>query len=238
MKVRRAPDLRLRREGFGGVLYVPKRDDFFAIDSAGFRFVDTLTAHAWEPVASSFRSAVSTLAQLQILETAEPHTEPVAYSGPSFIGRFEDIVTLESPLVLNCFSTAHCPLVCKYCHADDLMGPRRRQAEGDDLRGLDNVLSVARKVPSLVAVVTGGDPLTRPDRAKHLISELSSSKALVLDTSGVAPPEVIRDLMPTLTTHRVHVRISLDFATPELQELIRPTNPTYARGSARIIPLS
>lgn len=230
MKVRRVADLRLRPERFGGILYVPARDDFFAIDGAGFRFVDSLTAQEWMPVDSSLDAAVTALAQLQVVETIEPSIAPVAYSGPSFIGQFKDIVTLEHPLVLNCFSTAHCPLKCIYCHADDLMGRDRRKIEGDDLYGLDNVLAVARKVPSLVAVVTGGDPLTRPTRAKHLLSELSSSKALVLDTSGVASPEVIRELLPTLLDHRVHVRISLDSSTPKLQERIRPINPQYAEG--------
>jgi predicted adenylyl cyclase CyaB len=230
MKVRRASDLKLRPEQFGGVLYVPTRDDFFAIDSGGFRFVNGLSAQNWASVDPSVSSAVTALAQLQIVETIEPHTKSVAYSGPSFIGHFKDIATLENPLVLNCFSTAHCPLKCVYCHADDLMGSDRRQLEDGDVLGLDNVLAVARRVPSLVAVVTGGDPLTRPERAKRLISELSADKALVLDTSGVASPEAIRNFIPTLVEHRVHVRISLDFAIPQLQERMRPVNRVYAEG--------
>jgi predicted adenylyl cyclase CyaB len=228
MKVKRAADLRVEREKFGGVIYIPSRDDFFAVDSPVFSFLASLSPRDWSDVNPELEQQVRQLAGLQICET-EPATSPEAYSGPSFIGEFEEIISLERPLVLNCFSTAHCPLKCAYCHADDLMDPVHRTGERDDEGGLNNVIAVARRVSSIVAVITGGDPLTKPRRASHLIQALSGVKALVLDTSGVAEKNVIDELLPLLLEHRVHVRVSIDFADSKAQEKLRPVNPTYIK---------
>jgi predicted adenylyl cyclase CyaB len=229
MKIRRAPLVRIRPDKFGGIVYVPLRDDFFVVDRRVYSFTESLSTTQWSEIAPDLRDAGRRLAGLQICET-DPPTPIEAYSGPSFIGQFEEIVTLEQPLVLNCFSTAHCPLRCVYCHADDLMSPRARESERSSEEGLRNVLAVARRVPSIVAVITGGDPLTRPDRTRNLIEALSAEKALVLDTSGVAEPRTLEQLLPIFSKHRVHVRVSLDFANPKLQEKLRPINVAYAKG--------
>jgi len=60
----------------------------------------------------------------------------------------------------------------------------------------------------MVAVITGGEPLLHPERAKHIIEALWPEKAIVLDTSGVGD---IRSLLPTLVKVNAHVRVSLDF---------------------------
>jgi predicted adenylyl cyclase CyaB len=229
MKIKLSPDITLRAEKFGGVVYVPSRDDFFATDGSVHSFLNSLVGKEWLNVAPELEDNARRLASLQICQT-DPSTTAEAYSGPSFIGQFEEIVTLDTPLVLNCFSTAHCPLRCVYCHADDLMSAKARQLEEIDDRGLDNVIAVAHLVPSIVVVITGGDPLSRPQRARRLIEALSREKALVLDTSGVAYDSVVADILPVLSAHRVHVRISLDCADAKLQEKLRPINKAYVKG--------
>jgi sulfatase maturation enzyme AslB (radical SAM superfamily) len=227
LRARLHPTVVLRAEDFGGIAYAPSRDDFFALDDTTYAFLRAFGRDRWLDIPDESITAVTRLAALELLDTTPP-TSPESYSGPSFIGLFKDIVTLGEPLVLNCFSTAHCPLRCIYCHADDLMTAGQRDVEvaAYDLR-LENVATTARSVDSVVAVITGGDPLTRPDRARFLISKLSGHKSLVLDTSGVAERSVVDPLIPFLRDHRVHVRVSLDSPDARVQRKIRPTNRAY-----------
>jgi predicted adenylyl cyclase CyaB len=219
MKVRRRANVVLRPDDFGGVCYVPHRDDFFAADKKVFAFLQSMGVE-WHAVDETVTNAVSQLARIGICETAEPVIREEAYSGPSFLGQFIELPTVSQPLVLNCFCTAHCPLSCIYCHADDLMKEFRSSETETDL---DNVAATANMVPAIVAVITGGDPLTRPARAQYLIERLAGHKALVLDTSGVGEIEV---LLPILKRHQVHVRVSLDSVSEQNRKL-RPANRAY-----------
>nr|WP_275941503.1 radical SAM protein [Planosporangium mesophilum] len=125
-------------------------------------------------------------------------------------------------MVVNCFATAHCPLRCRYCHADDLM-QSYRGTENDDEPW--QVARMAAVVPALVAVVTGGEPLIRPERTAVLVRELAAAgKAVVLDTSGVGR---LDGVLPVLREHHVHVRISLDSLDPAGNDRLRPVNRRY-----------
>lgn len=219
MRVRIRPGVRRRPDRFGGVVYVPQRDDFFACSRDVFAFLETVSDQ-YSVVGEEYHEAARSLAEKGVVET-QPQVAERAYSGPSFLGVFPEIPTVTEPLVLNTFATAYCPLRCKYCHADDLMQTFRAGEEMDDL---ERVIATAKAVPSIVAVITGGDPLTRPDRAKRLIEALADRKALVLDTSGVGDIEA---LIPTLVEHQVHVRVSLDSIAAE-NDSVRPPNPKYA----------
>ncbi len=219
MKVRLSPGIRLREDVFGGICYVPQRDDFFAADKKIFSYVNTLSRE-WKTVTAPDKDAVTALALLGICQTTNPKIREGSYCGPSFLGKFPELPTVSMPLVVNCFCTAHCPLSCIYCHADDLMKQFRESETDEDL---DNVAATANMLQAMVAVITGGDPLTRPERAKRLIERLAEEKALVLDTSGVGD---ITTLVPTLKKHNVHVRVSLDTISKQNQKL-RPINRNY-----------
>lgn len=226
MKVKLHKGVRYREDAFfGGICYVPHRDDFFAATREILAIIVALTPEFAE-AQSELVPAYTALAELGICDTCDPKVQEKAYSGPSFLGPFLEIPTVRYPLVLNCFCTAHCPLKCIYCHADDLMyNPlidiRGQEAEPD----LDSVIRTAKAVPSIVAVITGGDPLTRPQRAKHLIEALSGQKALVLDTSGVGD---IDPLLDSLASCNVHVRVSLD-AVSSVNDTVRPINREYVK---------
>ena len=228
MQVRRAPTVRLREEKFGGTCYVPHRDDIFAADHDVFAFLRGI-GDTWSRVTKQSESAYKSLAALGLCQT-RPATPEVSYSGPSLLGKFQEFPSIEEPLVVNCFSTAHCPLKCMYCHADDLMGNEARRAEAEGpTADLANVAATAGMFSSLVAVVTGGDPLTRPKRTEYLIEKLAAArKAIVLDTSGVGE---IGPLLPLLREHRVHVRVSLD-ALSEANDEVRPINRHYVKEGA------
>jgi predicted adenylyl cyclase CyaB len=207
---------------WGGICYVPHRDDFFAANKQVFSVLRQLTG-TWRTFGRKWEKTFLALGRLGICETRTPTSTEVSYSGPSFLGEFPEIPTVSEPLVLNCFCTAHCPLKCVYCHADDLM---REFRDAESEMDLENVVSTASMVPAMVAVISGGDPLTKPERAEFLIQRLAKQKALVLDTSGVGDIEI---LLPALIKHNVHVRVSLDTVSPANDKL-RPPNPLYVAG--------
>jgi MoaA/NifB/PqqE/SkfB family radical SAM enzyme len=214
-----ADGVAVRSEAFGAVAYVAERDDFFALDPA-HAAVALRAAATGEVPAGPDADRATRLAELGICATWPP-TPQRPHLGRSLVGEFTGLPVPELPLVVNCFSTAHCPLRCAYCHADDLMVPFR---DGEDPAGLAAVAGTAALVPALVGVVTGGDPITRPDRAAELVARLAPHKRVVLDTSGVGD---IGPLLPVLARHRVHVRVSLDSADRAVNDRARPISRGY-----------
>ena len=92
---------------------------------------------------------------------------------------------------------------------------------------LDKVIESARRIDALVAVITGGDPITRVERTIRIIDGLSGTKPLVLDTSGVPNSRLeFERLLPILVHNRVHVRVSLD-GFPQENDKARPINRQY-----------
>lgn len=211
-------------------MYVHRRNDFFFLDKPTFSLVSQLTAN-WVSLSPDASAAYRSLVKLGICETRDPSLAEEPYSGTAFIGHFEDIPKVVRPLVINCFTTAHCPLLCRYCHADDLMKPfRKTETESD----LDRVIQTVNAIEATVAVITGGDPLTRVHRAVRLIEGIAQTKALTLDTSGV--PSNRRDLdliLPSLRDHDVHVRVSLDEFETKMRECARSTECTSQMGDRR-----
>ena len=227
MKVKLKNNVRLRKDqGFGGIVYVPQRDDFFAVDSNVFDCINLLT-NDFADFDLSLEETYLSLAKLGICEFEKQNITEIPYSGPSFLGSFPEIPTVQKPLVVNCFSTSFCPLNCIYCYANDLMMQyRNTQNSINTIQGqydIDNIITTASMIPAIVAVITGGDPLFNPGRTIKLIEGLSSHKSLVLDTSGFG---FIDELIPTLTKYNVHVRVSLDSLGKD-NDLWRITNPKY-----------
>jgi len=218
LKARINPALVTRGESFGGVIYIPHRDRIFALDKDAFASLGYFTKDWRNSPETIPAESIVILASLGIIET-DPSTKEIAYSGPGIIGTgLEEIPLVAEPLVVNLFCTSWCPLSCTYCHADDLMKDART---GEKLNDLSRVAATANLIPSLVRVVTGGDPLTRPARAADLIGRLNTSVPLVLDTSGVGDLDV---LLPLLVERNVHVRVSLDSISPDINRRMRPAN--------------
>ncbi len=218
MRARVAAGVRPRPEAFGGVVYVGARDDFFALDGPRYQFFLTFSRE-WRDVAPTEIEATSRIASLGLLETVSPVTPLSVYSNPHFLGAFEEIPAIENPLVVNYFATANCMLRCTYCHADDLMQrPVQRAEDREPADALElllkNIRSTSTHLGHLSSVVTGGDPLSRPGRARAFIEALSPLSAIVLDTSAAVKPSVMEGQIELLLRHQAHVRVSLDDADP------------------------
>ncbi|MGW4941657.1 radical SAM protein [Actinoplanes sp. NPDC004185] len=207
--VRLAPGVRVR----DSIAYVPRRDHFFALDPAHLQALRRVRAGR-----AGDDAETRALAELGICET-DPDTPRRAFFGRSVVGQLDALPRITAPLVVNCFATAHCPLRCLYCHADDLMTGYREQ---ENEAWFARVLRAAAATPAMVGVVTGGEPLARVERAERLIARLAETgKAVVLDTSGVGD---FSRLVPALRRHQVHVRVSLDSSDPAGNDALRPAN--------------
>jgi pyruvate-formate lyase-activating enzyme len=214
-----APRVVTREERFGAVAYVPDRDHFFGLRGAPARVVAALARG--DPLAPADGDTVRSLAEVGIVRTV-PATAQRPHFGTSLLGHFHEPPVVYEPLVVNCFATAHCPLRCRYCHADDLM-QSYRDTESDDEPW--QVARMAANVPALVAVVTGGEPLIRPERTRVLVRELATAgKAVVLDSSGVGDLDPV---LPVLCEYGVHVRISMDSLDRRDNDRMRPVNRSY-----------
>lgn len=211
-----------RPESFGSSMYVSERDDNFLLDEQATRVVKSFNSR-WKRVTQNDLPIVQSLAQLGILEAKDDDGKLVAqtaYSGVHLIGKISDIPVVQHPLVVNCFSTSWCPLQCVYCHADDLMNDFRAT---ETLEGIERVADTASKIPALAYVITGGDPLTRPERALVLAERLSENAGVVIDTSGVGRVE---DALALVKSRPIHMRISIDSMDPRVNRVTRPINPT------------
>lgn len=202
-----AAGVRVRPEPFGCLAYVGDRDHFFAVDRAGARVLDAALLGA--PIDPADAPAARVLGRFGVLESGEP---PAFHHGVSLLGDFDAVPAVARPLVVNCFATSECPLRCRYCYADDLM----RAAPDTDV---DLVAAAAAAVPAMVAVLTGGEPLFRPDLTAALIDRLAGRFALVVDTSGVGDLDAV---LPALVAARVHLRVSLDSLDPSANDRLRP----------------
>ncbi len=220
MRVRSKSNLVFRRERFGMSVYVPERDDIFLLDEQVSNLLDSIGPD-WTNF-SSKKSGLDVLASLGIIEAVRSSGTPITqrgYSGIHLIGKFLSTPIVERPLLVNCFATSWCPLKCVYCHADDLMDPKTRENEHPDQ--INDVAEVAKNLDALVYVVTGGDPLTRPERTLALINMIPFDAAVVLDTSGVGQ---VDDMVRILEARSIHVRVSVDSMNPRINQKLRPLN--------------
>jgi len=216
-----ADGVKWRDEPFGSVVYVPSRDSFFALDKGW-------TAELRAALRSSAPEAGGSLKDLRALGILRGGDEvtPGRIRTPGLLGSFDSRPLGDRPLLVNCFATAHCPLQCTYCYADDLMMRSRSEPENDLAA---RVLGTADALDAMVAVVTGGEPLARPRQAAELIRKLATTKAVVVDSSGVGD---IDSLLPALEETRSHLRISLDSADPHVNDAQRPIRKPFQAGGS------
>lgn len=208
-----------RRESFGSVAYFPSKDSFLALDHEHTQALADLL----DPVAcrQPYTYQQRNLASLGVVKGPVPNESRSGSAMPGLIGNFASLPAASRPLLVNCFATAHCPLACAYCYADDLMMPYRAQPETDLPH---RVIAMADSIDAMVAVVTGGEPLAKPTQSAELINKLATTKAVVVDSSGVGD---LSALLPSIQETRAHLRISLDSAVPKINDAQRPVGRRF-----------
>lgn len=220
MRYKLCADVSFRTERFGAFAYVHSRNDFFALGPKISDYCQRSAKRFTLAPADIPRRDLEIACQVGLLMSDVGEVDAQSYSGVSLIGLDEvPDASGNEPLVVNCFCTAWCPLKCTYCHADDLMSDAIRDAESR--KTAERAVASALSMKPMVYVVTGGDPISAPERALHMLHALGSSGVpTVLDTSGAGD---IERLIPIIKRYDVHVRVSIDsfFA---INDKLRPLN--------------
>jgi radical SAM protein len=136
-----------------------------------------------------------------------------------------DVDFAKSPFTLAWEITRACGLACVHCRAE--AQPRRDPAELTTEEGLD-LLDQAADMGTKVMVITGGDPLMRPDcfdfiaRARERNMQVGFSPS----ATGKLTRANLQRAMDA-GTHRLH--LSLDGATAESHDSFRGVRGSFAR---------
>jgi len=132
----------------------------------------------------------------------------------------------ERPIGAKLELTYHCNLRCSFCYTDSPRRTLARTAEMDDEQWLE-IVDQAIEVGVIEAVLTGGEPLLRPELVLETAKRLTAAGVMVtLNTNGWFVDKGIADRLAAAGA-RVHV--SLDGASAELHDASRGVPGSWRR---------
>ncbi len=133
----------------------------------------------------------------------------------------------QTPLNIYWEMTQACALACRHCRAEAVPAPDPREltfAEG--VAFLEQIKEFGNPLPHLI--LTGGDPLARPD----LFALIDQARSLEIGSSitPAATPKLAREMLIQLKEHGIEgLGLSLDGSTPERHDSIRGVPGTFER---------
>lgn len=150
----------------------------------------------------------------------QPHNPYMDEKLRAWLERFE-----SSPLLVFWETTKACPLACRHCRAMAI--PNRLPGELTTHEGFKLIEDVASfGVPKPLLILTGGDPLCRPDLLKFISK--AGELGVPVAVSPAVSPNLTIGVLSELKNHNVKmISISLDGAAPETHEYIRQVNGSF-----------
>jgi radical SAM protein with 4Fe4S-binding SPASM domain len=131
----------------------------------------------------------------------------------------------ERPFIVIWEVTRACALACRHCRAEAIH--RRDPRELDDTESLRFLDQVARAAPK-VFVLTGGDPMMRPDLLEIIAS--ATERGLHVSMSPSATPRFVKaDLCRFRDVGLQRVSLSIDGACRETHDRFRGVPGTWDR---------
>ena len=132
----------------------------------------------------------------------------------------------RAPFLVIWEVTRACALACVHCRADAI--PRRDPAELSTEEGFRLIDQIrALNAPPPLFVLTGGDPMRRPDLADLVGYAAQAGLTVALTPSGTAAATPAR-LAALKTAGLSRVAVSLDGPTPETHDAFRRVNGSFA----------
>jgi len=132
----------------------------------------------------------------------------------------------QAPFLVIWEVTRACALACVHCRADAIArrDPRELSTE-DGFRLIDQVRAIGPQPP--LFVLTGGDPMRRPDLAELVLYASSAGLTVALTPSGTAAATPAR-LAELKAAGLSRVAVSLDGPTPETHDAFRRVRGSHA----------
>jgi radical SAM protein len=125
----------------------------------------------------------------------------------------------RNPLIVYWEMTRACALACRHCRAEAMPCADPRQlSEGEGRRLLEQIAAFGNPLPHVV--LTGGDPLERPDLYR-LIDD-AVRLGISISITPAATPKLTRDAIWKLRDHGIEsLGLSLDGSSPNRHDSIR-----------------
>ena len=142
---------------------------------------------------------------------------PVAYAFPDFN---------RAPFLVIWEVTRACALACVHCRADAIHRRDSRELTTDEgFRLIDQIRGFGEKPP--LFVLTGGDPMRRPDLTELVRYAAGTGLTVALTPSGTAAVTPAK-LAALKEAGLSRAAVSLDGPTPELHDAFRGVRGSYA----------
>ena len=126
---------------------------------------------------------------------------------------------LQRPKILTLMITEACNLGCPHC----LLNCKNLDAVPVQKEIIVNIIDEFSDLGGEVIFVTGGEPLSHPDWT-DILDHACNSTALsevILQTNGAMVNAEDIEKLKSLTSEKLKIQVSLDGATPEINDLIR-----------------
>jgi len=136
------------------------------------------------------------------------------------------------PLMGNLDLTHRCNLRCRHCYLDEASRAAREPGSELDTAAWLNVIDQVVDAGCLYMLLTGGEPLLRPDFARIYRYTKEKGCLVTVFTNGTRVDEPLLDLFSSLPPR--HVEISLYGATPAVHDAITGVAGSQRRSLAAI----
>jgi AdoMet-dependent heme synthase len=132
----------------------------------------------------------------------------------------------KAPFIVIWEVTRACALACVHCRADAIHRRDPRELSTDEgLRLIDQVIAFGPPYP--LFVLTGGDPMRRPDLARFVRHASNAGLTVALTPSGTAAATRAR-LVELKDAGLSRVAVSLDGPDPDSHDAFRRVRGSYA----------
>lgn len=137
----------------------------------------------------------------------------------------------ERPFIVIWEVTRACELACRHCRAEAIARRDPRELKG---RALESFLDQVARAKPRVFVLTGGDPMMRPDLLEIIAG--ASERGLSVSMSPSATPRFVKaDLCRFREVGLKRISLSLDGATRETHDAFRGVPGTWDRTMEAIV---
>ena len=134
---------------------------------------------------------------------------------------------IDSPISAGCLVTRRCNLKCQYCYGNDESLPREELSAAE----WASVFVRLKSWGLMRVVLSGGEPMIRPDISEIAAAALDADLNVVVSTNGL----LLADKELTLLPSGVRLHISVDSGFAEVHEVsrirrdLRPSTGSFER---------